>query len=237
MKILGIETATSILSLAVIDGEELLVDHTRDLGLRHSSELMPAISRIIEENNLNVQDIDGLSVSIGPGSFTGLRIGLATAKGLAQTLNVPLVGIPTLDGMVSNCLFSEFVVCPLLDARKSEVYTALYRMDACGEMERLTEHLAISPEGLVEMIEEPTVFLGNGLKTYGSLIKKELGDLAHFAPAQFWVPRATNIARLGLREIKEGWVGDLSSMVPLYLRKSEAEIKWEERQSRLSSSP
>lgn len=227
MKILGIETATSILSLAIVDEGELFIDYTRCIGLRHSSELMPAIVRIIEENGLTIKDIDGLSVSLGPGSFTGLRIGLATAKGLAQALNIPLVGIGTLDGLASNLLFPNRIICPILDAPKAEVYTALYR--TCEGTERLTEYLAISPQRLIEMIKEPTIFLGNGLKMYGDLIGEGLKGLAHFAPPHLWIPRASNIARLGLKEIKEGRIDDLSSILPIYIRKPEAEIKWEER--------
>ncbi|HAV43481.1 TPA: tRNA (adenosine(37)-N6)-threonylcarbamoyltransferase complex dimerization subunit type 1 TsaB [bacterium] len=227
MKILGLETSTAILSLAIIDEEELIVDYTRNLGLHHSKELMPSIAEIIEENGLTIKEIEGLSVSIGPGSFTGLRIGLATARGLAQSLNIPLAGIPTLDGIAFNLLFSNSVVCPILDARKGEVYAALYRMDGRGGMEKLTNYLVLPPERLITLIERPTLFLGNGLKVYGDLLKDALREQAHFPPDHFGIPGAANIAHLGLREIKEGRIKDLSSILPLYLRKSEAEIKWQ----------
>ncbi|MFH1562618.1 MAG: tRNA (adenosine(37)-N6)-threonylcarbamoyltransferase complex dimerization subunit type 1 TsaB [Nitrospirota bacterium] len=220
MKILGIETATESISVALIDDEEIICEYTYQgclhrCKLDHSAWLMPAIDKLLKDAGLSCQDIEGIAVSSGPGSFTGLRIGVSTAKGLAQGLKIPVVGISTLDSLACNLPYTEKIICPVLDARKKEIYTALYKGS-----QRLTDYLVILPQQITEIISQPTIFLGNGLKLYQELIKELLKDKEiYFVPPSLWLPKASELALLGLKALKAGKQEDIYSFTPFYLRK------------------
>lgn len=218
-------------SMALMDEERLIAEYTLNLAETHTSRLMPAIDRILKDASLTIKDLDGIAVSLGPGSFTGLRIGIATAKGLAQGLNIPVVGIPTLDGLAFNLSHCKDLVCPILDARKGEVYCALYKNG-----KRLTKYIACEPNRLLEdlrsWILDPRsqiVFLGDGIEVYGDLIKKRLGKKAVFAPKSRRLPNASSIAELGLKKLRRGKKSELLTLKPIYIRPSEAELKWKEK--------
>lgn len=227
MRILGIETSTMTGSVALMDEERLIAEYTLNLRETHTSRLMPAIDRILKDASLTLKDLDGIAVSLGPGSFTGLRIGIATAKGLAQGLNIPIVGIPTLDGLAFNLFHCKDLICPILDARKGEVYCALYR-----NRKRLTKHMACEPDELLKKIglrvkgqaRLPArqglriIFLGDGIEVYGDLIKKKLGKKAVFAPKARRLPSASSIAELGLRKLRGKKKSELSTLKPIYVR-------------------
>lgn len=219
MKVLGIETSTPAGSIALIDDEEIIFEYTYQGKLEHSAWLMPAIDKLLKDANLSLKDIEAIAVSSGPGSFTGLRIGISTIKGIVHGLGIPVVGVSILDSLAYNLLYTEKVICPILDAKKKEVYVALYS----GQIpHRLTDYLLISPHRLIEIISKPTIFLGNGLKLYLKLIKNSLEDkvVCFFAPPSLWLPRASNLALLGLKELKAGKQKDIYSLTPLYLRKA-----------------
>ncbi|MEK7851123.1 MAG: tRNA (adenosine(37)-N6)-threonylcarbamoyltransferase complex dimerization subunit type 1 TsaB, partial [Deltaproteobacteria bacterium] len=182
--------------------------------------LMAAIDHLMGLSGLTLNDMDGIAVSVGPGSFTGLRIGLSAAKGLSYGSGKPLIGIPTLDALASNLPFSRYLVCPILDARKGEVYTAIYRKN-----EKVTDDMAVKPASLIEMIKEDTVFLGDGVSAYRNLLKEQLGDLYHEAPLPLQLPKASNAAMLALKRLRNNDVDDPFALVPRYIRKSEAELK------------
>ncbi len=224
MKILGIETSTSTGSIALIDDEEIIFEYTYQGPLEHSAWLIPAIDNLLKDASLSCQDIDGITVSSGPGSFTSLRVGVSTAKGLAQGLKIPIVGISTLDSLAWSLSHTEKIICPILDARRKEVYTALYKIDKSTSMlqiKRLTDYLVISPQGLIEMISEPTIFLGSGLKLYQEQMMQLLKDKeVYFAQSSLWLLRASNLALLGLKNLKAGQQEDIYSFAPLYLRKA-----------------
>ncbi|MBA7654948.1 tRNA threonylcarbamoyladenosine biosynthesis protein TsaB [subsurface metagenome] len=220
MRILGIETSTMTGSVALMDEERLIAEYTLNLRETHTSRLMPAIDRILKDASLTLKDLDGIAVSLGPGSFTGLRIGIATAKGLAQGLNIPIVGIPTLDGLAFNLFHCKDLICPILDARKGEVYCALYR-----NRKRLTKHMACEPDELLKKIAlrvkgqgSRAIFLGDGIEVYGDLIKKKLGKKAVFAPKARRLPSASSIAELGLRKLRGKKKSELSTLKPIYVR-------------------
>lgn len=225
MKVLGIETATPVGSVALIDDEEIICEYTYQGNLDHSAWLMPAIDRLLKDSGLSCQNLEGIAVSSGPGSFTGLRIGISTVKGLAQGLKIPVVGISTLDSLACNLPWTDKIICPVLDARKKEIYTALYRGS-----QRLTDYLVIPPQQITEFISQPTIFLGNGLKLYQELIKESLKEVTppvevtplvdvYFAPPSLWLPKASNLALLGLKALKAGKQEDINSFTPFYLRK------------------
>jgi len=218
MKVLGIETSTPIGSIALIDDEEIIAEYNYQGKLEHSAWLMPAIDKLLKDVTLSCEDIEGIAVSSGPGSFTGLRIGISTVKGLVQGLGIPVVGVSTLDSLAWNLPYTEKIICPVLDAKKKEVYTALYNGQT---LERLTEYLVISPERLIEMISEPTIFLGSGLKSCQDQLMQSLNDKkVYFAHSSLWLPRASNIALLGLKNLKAGKHEDIYSFAPLYLRRA-----------------
>ncbi len=156
-------------SLRVIGETTLQVSET------HSSRLMPTIDRLLRETSLPAQKIQGIAVGLGPGSFTGLRIAVSTVKGLAFALRVPVVGAPTLDALANNIRYASTQVCPVLDARKKEVYAALFRGDGEGQLKKISEDWVLSPEDLCSRISETTVLVGNGTEVYGEIFKKRLG--------------------------------------------------------------
>jgi tRNA threonylcarbamoyladenosine biosynthesis protein TsaB len=224
MIILGIETATMTGGLALIDEEKLISEYTLNMKTTHSSRLMPALDWILKDASLNKNQINGIAISIGPGSFTGLRIGLATAKGLAMGLNIPLVTVPTLDALAYNVSYVPYQICPIQDARKKEVYSAIFRYEN-GIITRKSPYQVISPDELINQINEKTIMLGDGLNIYGELFREKLGEFAIFANNSQRLPRASVIAELGLAKLKAGEITDLASSEPLYIRRADAEIK------------
>ncbi|HLB05270.1 MAG TPA: tRNA (adenosine(37)-N6)-threonylcarbamoyltransferase complex dimerization subunit type 1 TsaB [Thermodesulfobacteriota bacterium] len=225
MKIIAMETATTVGSIAIVDDEGVISELTLNIKTTHSRKLMTAMSCILEDAGLSLDDMDGIAVSIGPGSFTGLRIALSAAKGLSYSSGKPLIGIPTLDALASNLPFSRYLVCPILDARRGEVYTALYRSNK-GSMEKLTDDMAVNPSGLLEMINDETIFLGDGVTAYGDFLKERLGDLYLEASLPLRWPRASNVAMLALKRLGNGGMDNPFAIVPRYIRKSEAELNW-----------
>lgn len=220
MRVLGIETATSCGGIGIIEDGAEVAECTLRHGGTLSARLFPILEHMLAEARLSLHEIEGIAVSLGPGSFTGLRVGLSAAKGLALALGVPVVGVPTLDALAANLPCTPFIVIPLLDARKGEVYTSLYRGG-----ERFVSYQALSPKGLIDLLpDEDMVFLGDGLSICRGLIEKVRGDNAHFAPPHLWVVRPTTVALLGQQRLAKGDSDDVASLVPIYVRASDAEL-------------
>lgn len=228
MPVIAIETATVVGSIAIVDPARVISEITLNIRATHSEKLMAAIDRLLCGAGLAVEDMDGIAVSIGPGSFTGLRIGLSTAKGLSYASGKPLIGIPTLDALALNMTFSSYLTCPIQDARKGEVYAALYRPGA-ESPEKITDDMALDPAALAGMITEKTVFIGDGVNIYRDFLMKQVGGLYNEAPLPLQLPRASNVALLALKRLEKGDVDDPFALVPRYIRKSEAEIRWKEK--------
>ncbi len=226
MKILGLDTATWYGSLGIIDEGEVVVEYALHREETLSARLLPAIQTLLAEARLALHEIDGIAVSLGPGSFTGLRVGLSTVKGLALAAEMPVVGIPTLDALACNLPFTPYQICPLIDARKGQVYTALYKNMAEGGPEQLTPYQVLSPTALSEAIpHQETVFLGDGVEVCRELITQKLAAKALFAPLHLGFLRGTTVAELGLKRLGRGESDDISSLVPIYVRPSDAELK------------
>jgi tRNA threonylcarbamoyladenosine biosynthesis protein TsaB len=172
--------------------------------------------------------MDGFGVSIGPGSFTGLRIGLSAVKGLALVTNKPVAAVPTLRGLAWNIPYSAYPVCPMLDARKGEVYAALFRYDGAVIGQEMPEAV-ISLAELAGRITGKTLFTGEAANVYRAEIQRIFGDLALFAPLSAMVPSAASVAELGLEMIGTGKQVDPDSLTPMYIRRPEAEVAWEKR--------
>ncbi len=236
MLVLGIDTATLVCSVALAREGSIVGEYSLNIKKTHSQRLMPLIAGLLNDADLNKEDISGIAVASGPGSFTGIRIGMATARALAQGLKVPLVGVPTLDILAAQFPFTDGLICPVLDARRQEVYTSVYRCPL-GKLHRITDYMAVPLEELFDFLNQNTVgkviFSGDALDKYAGLIKETLGERVSWAPSSLKINRGALAAELGLDIIKKGnHYDNYKNLQPLYLRRSEAEVKWEERQKR-----
>lgn len=235
--ILALDTATSCCTLALTAGTVaegvVLASLSLNSSMTHSRRLLTAIDWLLSETEVDWPMIDGVAVGLGPGSFTGLRIGMATAKGLAATAGIPLLGISTLDALAGNCVTPR-LICAALDARKKEVYVAFYRCDVMGVARRTSEIRALDPQKLADEIHEPVLLVGDGVLVYGDHWKKALGEKVKFAPPALHYPSAAVIGLLGGEDLLNGWALDLAAAVPLYVRASDAELSLEMKKRQVS---
>lgn len=200
--------------------------------LTHSQTIMPMLEDMKKILNINLDEIDAVAVTSGPGSFTGLRIGVTAAKALALALEVPIIGVPTLDVMAHGMVYTDYLICPTMDARRQQVYTALYEWQN-SELIRLTEHMAIDIETYLNELKNQAkriIFLGDGTGVYDTIIREKLGEKAVFAPSFCNMQHASVLADIAAKRYEEGEVEDPSLFVPMYLRKSQAEREKEERE-------
>ena len=214
-------------SIAIITEQQLLAEVTINTKMTHTERLLPVIDQTLRSVSLTIRNIDAIAVASGPGSFTGLRIGVTTAKSLAYSIQKPLVGVPSLDALASQFLYTDLLICPMLDAKKKEVYTAFYR-NTGDQVHRISEYAVIAPENVLKAISEPTLFLGDAVLSYYQRIHEALGDHALFADSAHLLPRGSLIAKLGADRLLSGTEDDSFALTPLYLRKSDAEIHWEQ---------
>ncbi len=230
MIILGIDTSTNHGSVAIAEGGSLLSESFLPLNSSYSKTLINSLDDLLKKCKIGINDIDGFAVSIGPGSFTGLRIGLSTCKGFNLATGKPIVPVGTLDAIAESFLSdsgvfqSSILLCPILDAKKGEVYASLYKNEK-GVIKKLEDDMAVSPERLCHKINEPVIFFGEGIKTYGDFIKNKLNGLAHFYNDAQKNSVAASIALLGGKKIERGDIEDSTLLKPRYIRRSEAEIK------------
>lgn len=226
MRILAVETATMLGGIAVMDDEEGLIAEVRlNVKTAHSERLMAELDHILRQSGLLIRDMDALAVSVGPGSFTGLRIGIGTVKGLSYATGLPVVAVPTLEAFA--WMLPGFpLVCPMLDARKKEVYAGLFRWQKEGPI-RLIPETSMKPVELLRMIpaNEDVLFTGQGAELYKERISEALGGRAHFAPPHLTVPSPAAVAGVGLKKAVLKEFSDPSVLGPFYIRKSEAELK------------
>ncbi|UCD83641.1 MAG: tRNA (adenosine(37)-N6)-threonylcarbamoyltransferase complex dimerization subunit type 1 TsaB [Deltaproteobacteria bacterium] len=226
MKILSVDTSTMMGSIALIEDDRVISEFSLNLPDTHGQRLLPMIDQLLGSSHCPIEDIDGFTVALGPGSFTGLRIALSSVKGLAMASGKPVVGVSTLEALALNLQFSRYLVCPFLDARKGEVYTALFQFDQEGNLIKIIDEMVTPPEIILAEIKQTAVFLGDGAEIYRDLIRERLGKMALFAPMNLRYPRAVNVARLALPRLKRGEAMEIDSLIPTYLRRSEAELKF-----------
>lgn len=229
MKILGIESAALVASVAILDEDITIAEYTTNFKKTHSETLLPMLDEIIKMTGIDCSELSAIAVSGGPGSFTGLRIGAACAKGLGLALDLPLIHVPTLDAMALNIYSSDAIIVPIMDARRNQVYTGIYKNDC--NLEIIKESMAVAIDELFEILRDldnkkeikKIIFLGDGVPVFREYIDKNL-EIAHdFASANLNRQRASNIAMLGLKMFKEGKSLLSDDMRPEYLRKSQAE--------------
>jgi tRNA threonylcarbamoyladenosine biosynthesis protein TsaB len=222
MRILAIDTASTTGSVAVVAGETLLAEFTIARQETHSRRLMDMVDRVLKMAGVELDALDGVAFTRGPGSFTGLRIGLSVVKGLALITGVPLVGVSCLEVLAHQSPERGVLICSMMDARNNEVYAARYRFSD-GNLINETPEAALSPEAAIDGITEPCLMIGDGAHRYRSLLVERLGNRIRFADLDYGIPRALTVARLSMPKFESGQTDDVGSVVPVYLRKSYAE--------------
>ena len=223
MKILAVDTATTSCSAAIVDDGLVSAELATVNNQTHSKHLMNMIDTVCGMTGVKITDMDGFAVTIGPGSFTGLRIGISTVKGLAWSLNKPVVGVSSLDALAWQCAPGKYLVCALLDARKHEVYCCRYRYQD-GDLKKEGTEQVVAPVEAIGDISEPCLFVGNGAVLYKEEIAAKLGTLAHFAGWNQDIIRASSVARLSLERFVHHQTDDVALLVPHYIRRSDAEL-------------
>ena len=224
MKILAIDTSTASGSIALLEDDRLIAELTTCSQKTHAERLLPSIKGLLEGADARIEEIDCFAVTKGPGSFTGLRIGLSTVKGLAWSLHKPVIGVSTLEALAMNIPYADKPICPILDARKKEVYAGIYRCDG-NRLERIMDDKAIKPAVLLENIKEPTIFIGSGIDVIFNSEPRTPNPKLVFAPSHLWLIRAVNIGLLAWKKFKGGEVDSPEAVGLNYLRPSEAELK------------
>ena len=237
MRILAIDSSGLVATVAVVEEEneisKTIAEYTINYKKTHSQTLLPMLDEIVKMTDMNLDTIDAIAVAGGPGSFTGLRIGSATAKGLGLALKKPLIHIPTVDGLAYNLCYTDRIICPIMDARRNQVYTGIYQMDG-DKLQVLEAQMAVEIDELAKKLctyGKPVIFLGDGVPVHKDRLEKELMtnyDIA-FAPAHMNQQRAATVGMLGIQYYKEGKTETAMEHKPDYLRVSQAEREREER--------
>lgn len=237
MRILAIDSSGLVATVAVVEEEneisKTIAEYTINYKKTHSQTLLPMLDEIVKMTDMNLDTIDAIAVAGGPGSFTGLRIGSATAKGLGLALKKPLIHIPTVDGLAYNLCYTDRIICPIMDARRNQVYTGIYQMDG-DKLQVLEAQMAVEIDELAKKLctyGKPVIFLGDGVPVHKDRLEKELMtnyDIA-FAPAHMNQQRAATVGMLGIQYYKEGKTETAMEHKPDYLCVSQAEREREER--------
>jgi tRNA threonylcarbamoyladenosine biosynthesis protein TsaB len=230
MKILAIDSSGLVASAAIWEGNPgekgcILAVSSTDHKKTHSQTLLPMIDSICKETSAEAQDFDAVAISAGPGSFTGLRIGSATAKAIAMAADVPVIEVPTLSGLAYNLWGAGSYVCPMMDARRNQVYTALYSFEN-GKLVTHIEGEAVAVEEMIERINslgKEVIFLGDGADAYKQILESSVKVSFGFAPAHLNRQNAASVAVLGSVMYAEGLTVNADDHSPTYLRVSQAE--------------
>ena len=235
MRILGIESSSLVASVAIVEDGVTMAEYSANFKKTHSQTLLPMIDEMVSLLGIDLSTIDAIAISGGPGSFTGLRIGSATAKGLGLALKRPLIHVPTLDGTAYNLFGASGLICPIMDARRNQVYTGIYRFEK--DFQVVMEQDAMDMGELIDKLNamgERVIFLGDGVPVHEKRIAECMTVPYDLAPAHVNRQRAAAIATLGARYFAEGKIQDAEEHGPDYLRKSQAEREREEKEGNLA---
>lgn len=229
MLLLALDTSTFIGTVAVVRDGELLSEWSASVRATHGETLLPHVARAVELAGISLSQVDAFAVGLGPGSFTGVRIGVATAKGLALAEQKPLVGVDTLRVLARGFAVSPGLCAPVLDAHKGEVYAALYGHDAAGELSELVAPFNAAPEDAAVRLGAasagaPIWFAGSGLARYEEKLLSLQQPNARRAPRFCDAPRAASLAHEAAKKLRERGPDDLATLAPLYLRESDAKL-------------
>jgi tRNA threonylcarbamoyladenosine biosynthesis protein TsaB len=239
MKILALDTSTSHAALGISDGPRVLAELALDAGKNRGESLAPALSGLLGPLGLKPAEIDAYAVGLGPGSFTGLRTGIAFVIGLALANPRPVIGVSTLHALALNAPFFPGTILPLIDAKKGQLFAARFRgggdtlvphnpadkrVGPTPDIIRETPDQLILPDAVPALIDGPTLILGDGLRRYDAIIRAQSGPHARFAPESLFPPRASSLASLALPRLLLGQSDPLDSLVPIYLRSSDTDL-------------
>ena len=224
MIVLSMDSSSLVTTVALLKDEHLLGEFTLNFKREHSVILMEKIEMLLKDCNIDISEVDGFVVSKGPGSFTGLRIGMATVKGLSMGSNKPYLSISSLDALAYSLVNFDGIICPIMDALRDSVFTCMYK-SSNGELSKIIDYSALSLDELVEVLQqkdEPVIFTGDGVYLLEKLPN------AKFAPNHLSVVRASALGELGMELLRKGQYDDMNSS-PLYLKKPQAERELEQR--------
>lgn len=234
MNILAIDSSGLVASIAIRQEDSLIGEYTINYKKTHSQTLLPMLDEVVKMLDFDMNELDAIAVAAGPGSFTGLRIGSATAKGLGLALKKPLISVSTIEGLAFNLYRIKGLICPIMDARRSQVYTGVYRF-AGDEMIEVMEPCTMLIDELVHKLQEwndTVTFVGDGVPVFQKTLTERLKKECYFAPAHLSRQRAGAIASLGAKYFKEGKIETAMGHKPVYLRLSQAERELQEKQLR-----
>lgn len=231
MKILGVDSSGLVASAAILSGDAIVAEFTVNNKQTHSQTLLPMIKEVVDYAGIPLEELDAIAVAAGPGSFTGLRIGSATVKGLGLVLDKPIIPVPTLEGLAYQLAEADGFICPIMDARRNQVYTGVYEMRE-GELISVIDQCAMDIHDLLKELAKYPVkvhFLGDGVPVYEEIIREEIVNEYRFAPCHLSRQRAAAVAALGERYYHQGRIETAAEHRPVYLRKSQAEREREEK--------
>lgn len=234
MRILAIDSSSMVATVAIATDDILTAEYTINHKKTHSQTLLPMIDEIVKMTEVEMDSIDAIAITGGPGSYTGLRIGSATAKGIGLALNKPIVNIPTMDALAYNMFSSTYIICPIMDARRGQVYTGVYRFVGT-EMEIIKEQSVMMIDELIYELDKigmPVMFLGDGVDVHKNLIDEKMACEHHYAPASMNRHKASSIASLAFKYIEEGKTETAAEHKPDYLRLSQAERELKEKMAK-----
>lgn len=232
MRILALDSSGLVASVAIMEEEQTIAEYTVNYKKTHSQTLLPMLDEIVKMTEMDLNTIDAIAIAGGPGSFTGLRIGSATAKGLGLALGKPLIHVPTLEGLACNLYGCSSLICPIMDARRNQVYTGVYRLNESG-LQVVKEQMAIDVGVLAEQLNalgEAVTFLGDGVPVYREQLEEKLTVPFTFAPANMNRQRAASVGLRGFQYYREGRIESAAEHQPDYLRVSQAERERAERE-------
>lgn len=236
MKILALDSSGLVATVAIVTEEAMLAEYTVNFKKTHSQTLLPMLNEVVKMVELDLTQVDAIAVAAGPGSFTGLRIGSATAKGLGLALDKPILSIPTLDGLAYNLCGTNKVICPMMDARRNQVYTGLYEFHS-EELFPVLSQAALGVEEIIDKVNElgkEVIYLGDGIEVYKDIIKDKTKVGYSFAPIHMNRQRAGAIGALGIIYYKKNLLDTAAEHEPVYLRLSQAERERAEKECKNS---
>ena len=230
MLVLSVDSSSATATCALVKDDQILGEINLNSKREHSVIIMDLIDEILKRYNLTIKDVDAFAISEGPGSFTGLRIGMATIKGMAFSTNKPCISISTLDTLAYNVVNFDGIICPIIDALRDNVYTNLYK-NVDGKLTAISEAACLSLTELIEDLNkrnEKVIFVGDGVAKHRNRITEEVSNTI-FAPLNCLYPKASSLGELAIDKLNQGITSPLNEFAPVYLRKSQAETEYEKR--------
>nr|MBU1328480.1 tRNA (adenosine(37)-N6)-threonylcarbamoyltransferase complex dimerization subunit type 1 TsaB [Candidatus Omnitrophota bacterium] len=223
MKILGIDTSSKFLNIALSEDEDIIREESHLLDRRQASQLVPKVKELLKKSRTPIDKIDAFIIGLGPGSFTGLRIGVSTIKGFGIASGKPCIGVASIDSIACNTKEKDKYIIPIIDAKRGQVYTAIYRRKG-SKVVRLSDYLLLPIEKFLKRVKDAPVFLGDGVSLYRNNISG-INKKAVFLEEKYWYPGAGNLIKLGFSKIKKAKKTNLDKLTPLYLYPEDCQIR------------